>query len=356
MLRVVVLALLGVLGCADSGVYKASRLPMELQAPPVTNVQTIDLSRLAGPPVSNDVIECGDVVEVSIAAGLNPDAVTRLPVRVGDDGMALLPEVGQVQLAGLNLIGAEQAIAATCSQRGFYRQPQVTVTMKQQRLNRVTVVGAVKEPGVHELPRPSSYLLGAIIAAGGLDEDAGAKVEIRCPSGPSALAQQGSAGLGQGAVQLASATEAVADDGVAYVSLNLADSVIRGAGSRYLPDGAVVTVEKRQPQPYHVIGLVQKPGQYEFPLNHELRVLGAIAQAGDTSLFLADKIYVIRAKPDGTGDAIIQVSLRKAKRHFEENLRLQPGDIVSVEQTPPTAVVEAIRQMRIGLGASLPLF
>jgi polysaccharide export outer membrane protein len=348
-------ALLGLGGCTADGVYTTARLPVELQAPPVVNVQTIDLSRLAGPPVNNDVIERGDVIEVSIAAGLSPDDVTRIPVRVGDDGTALLPEVGPVQLAGLDVTTVEQTIAATCSQRGFYRQPQVTVGVRDQRRNRITVVGAVKEPGVHQLPRSTSYLLSAIILAGGLAEDAGPKIEIRYPTGDSALAGSPPAEPGPNGVQL-TGMNAPSGGGVAYVCLNLTDSSLREPGGRYLPDGSVITVEKRQPQPYHVIGLVQKPGEFEFPQNRELRLLGAIAQAGGTSLGLADKIYVIRPKPDGSGDAIIQVSLRRAKRTQEENLRLQPGDVVSVEDTPATVLVQTIREARIGLGASIPLF
>jgi len=38
-------------------------------------------------------------------------------------------------------------------------------------------------------------------------------------------------------------------------------------------------VERRQPRPIQVIGLVRKPGQYEFPINHDLRLFDAIALA-----------------------------------------------------------------------------
>jgi polysaccharide export outer membrane protein len=349
--RVALLASLVATGCASERVYRAAHLPAELQAPPIANVQTIDLSRLAGPPVSNERIERGDVIEVAIAAGLSSDAVTRLPVRIGEDGAALLPEVGPVQLAGLTLNEAEQAISATCVQRGFYRQPQVTVTMRKQRTNRVTVVGAVNEPGVYQLPRNSSYLLAALVAAGGLAEDAGPKVEIRGSTGNSALAD--SLEPNSTGIQLASATQS---EGVSHVCLNLAESVARGDGGRYIPDGAVITVEKRLPQPYHVIGLVEKPGQFEFPINHEVRVLDAIAQAGGESVFLADKVYVLRSAPDGSKDAVIEVSLRKAKHDPKENLRLQPGDVVSVEQTPATMFVEAIRILPFHMGATIPMF
>jgi len=160
-----------VTGCAQRGHFTAATLPAELQAPPVENSQTIDLSCLAGPAASRDLIGPGDLLKVSLAAGLDAGAVVNIFARVGDDGIALLPEVGPIHLAGLYLVQAEQQIAAACVGRGLYRQPHVTVAMEQQRTNRVTVVGAVKEPGIHELPRGSSYLLAGIMAAGGLAED-----------------------------------------------------------------------------------------------------------------------------------------------------------------------------------------
>lgn len=347
--------LLVAIGCAGGRVHTAAHLPAELRAPPVANVQTIDLSRLAGPPVDSELIERGDVIEIAIAAGLSSDDVTQLPVRVAENGTALLPEIGPVPVAGLTLLDAEEAIRAASTERGVYRQPQVTVTMQRQRTNRITIVGAVKSPGVHQLPRGSSYLLAALVAAGGLADDAGPKVEVRCPSGASALAGP-TPGAGASGVQLASGLQPAGPEGVTQVCLNLADSASQGQGSRYLPDGSVITVEKRLPQPYHVIGLVNKPGEFEYPINHEVRVLEAIAQAGGASQSLADKIYVIRPQPDGKEDAVIELSLQKAKHNREENLRLQPGDIVSVEHTPPTMVVEAIKSIPFTFGASLPLF
>ena len=61
----------------------------------------------------------------------------------------------------------------------MFQKPHVTVTMKRQRKNAIMVIGAVKEPGLKELPRGSCSLLAALVSAGGLSEDAGTDVEIR---------------------------------------------------------------------------------------------------------------------------------------------------------------------------------
>jgi polysaccharide export outer membrane protein len=57
--------------------------------------------------------------------------------------------------------------------------------------------------------------------------------------------------------------------------------------------------------------------------------------------------------------AVIQVSMGSAKRDGNENLRLAPGDLVSVERTPATAVVDTINnlfRMSLGVGGNVVTF
>jgi polysaccharide export outer membrane protein len=234
--------------------------------------------------------------------------------------------------------------------------------MQQQGINRVTVVGAVEEPGVYEMPRNSSYLLGALVAAGGLADDAGTDVEIRLPGTPGGGggATLASYQAPQPGSDVAAAIEpgALAQDGsVRLVRVDLAGEVLLGPSGKYLGDGTVVRVERRNPKPIEVIGLVGRPGQYEYPVNHELRVLGAIAMAGGLAQQVADKVFVIRkTEEDANSTVLIEVSLHRAKRDIRENLRLAPGDIVSIEHTPATILMDAIRFVRFGLSSSVPLF
>ncbi len=138
--------LVGSTGCQTAKIYTVANMPADLQAVRQPDAQSIDLSRLAGQS-SNDRIECGDVIEVSIAAALIADAVITFPVRVDDSGMAVLPEVGQLQLAGLGLAGAERSIAAACGQRGLYSYDSGSGQEKE---------AAVDEPSAEELSRQES--------------------------------------------------------------------------------------------------------------------------------------------------------------------------------------------------------
>ena len=144
--------------------FRSDALPREFQAPPVGNgPQAVDLSRLGGLTVSNELIANGDVLEITVGGGYSAKPELTTPVRVGEDGVANVPFVGQVPLAGLDLPASEQAIRTAAVVRGVFRDAHVTVVMKQKCVNRVTVVGAVEKPGIYELPRGSSDLLSAVV-------------------------------------------------------------------------------------------------------------------------------------------------------------------------------------------------
>ncbi|NBP89343.1 MAG: hypothetical protein EBU59_12780, partial [Planctomycetia bacterium] len=175
--RLVVLGLLAsslpLPGCANR-IVKARRMPARYQAAHVTNAKVADLSRLSMSTTSSSLIEVEDVVDVTISSGLEEAGrITPTPVRVDNNGVATIALVGQVPLAGLEPFQAEQRIANAAIERGLFKAPQVTVTMRKKAINRITVVGAVKEQGIKELPKGQSTLLAALMAAGSLDEKAG---------------------------------------------------------------------------------------------------------------------------------------------------------------------------------------
>jgi polysaccharide export outer membrane protein len=340
--------------------YTVDTLPATLVAARRENAQTVDLSRLASAAVNSELIDRRDVIEVTIATGLSEKESYSQPVRVRDDGIADIPVIGPVHLAGLELAEAEAAIFAAAVQGQKYRNPYVTVTMKHQRVNKVTVVGAVKEPGVYEIPRGQSDLLAALVEAGGLADNAGTMVEIRNPirdvqppDPVASAAPDGVGPVGYSAPGLATAANVAAPRH--SVRVDLVSAAKSGTGGYVVDDGAVVMVERRDPEPVHVIGLVNKPDRYEFPIGEDLRVTHAVALAGGLSSPVANKIFVIRKKPDSAQTAIVELKLSDAKRSDKHDLLLAPGDVVSVEQTPLTVFIDTMRIINFGFGASLPL-
>jgi polysaccharide biosynthesis/export protein len=363
-------------GCA-SGRLQSASLPAQFVAPINENMEAIDLSRLSHYATNSELIERGDVLEITIVTNYSTLATTTTPVRVAEDGAADIPLIGPVAVAGLELESAEQAIAAAAIGRGVFQKPHITVTMKRQRSNRVTVIGAVKQPGVYTLTRGASSLLAALVSAGGLTEDAGPEVEIR-QSRPIAMvgtagpavqpAQQlpGAAGpaapaMSSPAVPGASLASAAAGPAAPtappILRVNLAKAAEEGDRQYPVGDGDVVIVSRRAPKPVYVLGLVHKPGEYRLPPNQNLQILDALALAGERTMQIADRVLVIRHVADRPEPVVIEVSVREAKRNDAANLRLAPGDVVSVEETTATLVVRTITDIvRFSFGGAVSLF
>ena len=374
-------------GCANR-IIKARRMPDRYQAAKVTNAQVADLSRLSMSTTSSSLIEPEDVVDVTISSGLEEAGrITPTPVRVGDTGIATIALIGQVPLAGLEPFQAEQRIATAAIDRGLFKATQVTVTMRKKAVNRITVVGAVKEQGTIELPKGQSTLLAALMAAGSLDEKAGTEIEIRRHEHTAAtqLSELGSTADTRDAnsedIQLTSAVEKsdVKQAGLIRPrpfqrsqqssnrpsaqprTMKIDLATIDGTSDTDigLQDGDVVRVETRDPNPISVIGLVQKPGQYEMPVGQPVHVLDAIAMAGERSNPWADKIYITRHVTSENEPIVIETSVVNAQHSDVSNIRLSPGDVVSVEQTPQTVihnVFSTIFRFSIVAGQSIPIF
>jgi polysaccharide biosynthesis/export protein len=348
------LTLIFLIGCHGQNHFMAESMPGSLLVGSRSNPKEADLSRLASATGGSEIIGPGDILEVNIAAGLSEDDQIKIPVRVGDDGTASLPDIGTVQLAGFEPQAAESLIRLSSIRQRLYQNPTVTVTVTHQRMNRVRVLGAVLKPGVYELPPNSSDIVSAIAAAEGLAEDAGENVEIRNPARP-ASQRRAVASIDDDLVTNVSSSsggDAIVSGGMNSYTVNLVSAAKAASGNYLIQDGGVVMVEKRDPAPIQVLGLVRSPGRYEFPIGQDLYLLDALALAGGLSNQLANKIYVIRPLADSADPAVIQVSLRTAKKSGASNFRLAPGDVVSVEQTVSTVLMEALQIIRFSVTGS----
>lgn len=349
---------LGASGCAHR-CYQATNLPAQFVAPPTPNVSTDLISRLADETVGSDVIGPGDLLTVTVESGYGEQPPTPKPVWVDEDGTARIPRIGPVRLAGLTPRDAGPMIAAAGVERGLYVDPYpyVTVEMRRQRTNNVRVIGAVRSPGVKRLPRGSSDLLSALVAAGNLNERASPEIQIiRCHGGRDFVSPD-SHRVADGPQGELTSFAAAGSQGPQTISVNLVSMAEQPVENYYLEDGDVVVVREREPRTIHVIGLVNEPGEYNLPLDRDLHLLNALALAGDRKSQIADKVWIIRQAPGEKEPVRIVVSVREAKRKAAANVRLAAGDVVSVEETPATFVLNLLRNfIRFGLSSSVPLF
>lgn len=336
-------------GC-HTATYHAANLPPFLKAEPPLGREDFDLSRLSGPPARNDVIRAGDQILVSVATGLENVKPVVWPMHVSRVGFVDVPIVGPVQVAGRTFQDAEQVIRVASIERGHYVAPTISVALEKRQTNLVTVLGEVNKPGTHELPAAGSDLLAALAAAEGLTEDADTVIDVWHPINglPGELVSSGQQASYQATVEGSAHSH--------YRQIDLA-SAGEGQAEHVVRDGTVVKIRPRPPRTVQVIGLVKRPDQFEIPVDEEMRLLDAIAKAGGRTLQIADKVRVIRRVPESQESVTIATSVREAKRGGDANLRLAAGDVVSVEQTPTTFVVDTLKSfIRFGFSSGIPGF
>lgn len=343
-------------GCRSTNLA-ASTLPPDMRAASGAGRQRIELRGMDLAGGTSSAVGPADLLEVAILTGLPDDVGEPQLLRVGDDGILEVPYIGSVAVAGVDPTDVAGRIKTAAISRGIYRQPQVNVRVEEQATYRVTVLGAVTKPGVQEVPRRACDILGAIAAAGGFTEEAGTVVEVLRYGDGGVLADATEApeadGIKQVAYQTSAQPQPVAD------TLDLASLSTLGPQRQRLGDRDVLVVRPREKRVVHVSGLVAKPDQFELTEDHDLRLLDAIAMAGGVTSSVADKAILIRRVSGRSDPVVIGVSISDAKRDGAENLILQSGDLISIEPTVATTVVETFNtlfRISLGLGGNLSLF
>ncbi|TWT77786.1 SLBB domain protein [Posidoniimonas polymericola] len=340
------------LGC-HSAQYRAADLPLNMRRSAALNSSQIQISSLASGGGKSTTIGADDLLSVQLATGVETTEREPLLVRVDANGDADVPLIGPVRLAGLDVASAGRQIGAAAVERGIYQRPQVTVQMHEQATNRVVVLGAVTNPGAYEIPRAGCDVASAIALAGGLTEDAGPEVELLRQSRTGLITADVQPDAGdEGGVQQVSYQAAAG--GPVTERINLAQAGAGSSTNQRLDDRDVVMVHPKEKRVFHVTGLVERPDQFELPDDQVIRVLDALAMAGGTSSPVADRVFVIRQNDiDAEPPVVIEVSIAKAKMSGDENLVIGSGDLVSVEQTAATTVLDAFRNFfRVTMGVS----
>lgn len=95
------------------------------------------------------------------------DQLTELTktVQVDTGGRILLPLVGQMQAAGRTPSELSDDIAQALRKK-YMKDPQVVVSLREAQGNRITIDGAVVQPGVYPLAGPTTLLQAVSLAKG----------------------------------------------------------------------------------------------------------------------------------------------------------------------------------------------
>lgn len=298
-------------------------------APPPQSQQ-----QAAGAPGS---YELGPGDEI-VVRGIEIPEIADKPVRIDTSGYLSLPMIGRMRASGLTVPELESALAARL--KAFLVRPEVSVAITEFRSQPVSVLGAVRTPGVYQL-HGNKTLIEVLSLAGGPDPNtAGPTVNI-------------SRQLSYGRIPLASARDDPAGQfSIADVDLKaVLDATDPGANIVLQPHD-IITVPKAEV--VYVIGQVQKPGGFVLENRKGMSVLEALSRAGGIAGVAAPQhSRILRQRQDRSEREEIAVDVRRMLAGSVPDAMLLPNDILFVPTSAPKhaalRAVEAAIQLGTGV-------
>src|SRR5271169_2980237 len=209
-------------------------------------------------------------------------------VRVNETGYISLPLMSsKVRATGLTPFQLQDKLAELLQTNGLVSTPQVTVSVKEQHSQPITIIGAVKTPMVIQALRKVT-LLQALSQAGGIADDAGSTVIVTRP------VPDASESADSGNVAAPSPSQ--------NFTINLSD-ILESGDSRFnipLLGGDVVSVPRAGI--IYVVGAVARPGGFVMQNDYDrMTTLKMLSLAGGPIGTAKIKSAVILRKNDETG-------------------------------------------------------
>jgi polysaccharide export outer membrane protein len=318
-------ALLGV-GCAGTP-QRLSALPGNpTPSASVTQINSALASAALQVPAPHTNYQIGaeDLLEITLFNVPESDAkITprKVEVRVNQDGKITLPLTGELSAAGLTASALEQALRERFNE--YLYDPQVGVHIKEYRSQRISVVGAVRSPGVFQLTGPKT-LVDLLAMSGGISDRAGNTIHV--------YRQQGE-GRRTYIVDL----------------LTLADNP--SLVNMPVQPGDVINVP--QTGTFFVDGSVGRPGSY--PLNQPYTLTQGLAVAGGVTERLADYSGIVVFRRQHSAEPLrIPVNLKEVLAGHATDPPIEADDVIVVPMSTAKYIVERFIGT-IGLPSLSPL-
>jgi polysaccharide export outer membrane protein len=247
-------------------------------------------------------------------------------VRVSASGEISLPLLGAVHAAGLTPRELESVLQGVL-RRTYMKDPHVGVFVQELQSHPISVVGAVKMPGVFQI-RGTKTVIEILSMAQGLADDAGDTVLILHG------AEYTEPGSSNGSQLTALEKNGEIEEINLKKLLDSADSAlnvpIRPGDIVKVPRAGIV----------YVVGEVQKPGGFVLQNNENISVLQALALAeGPTHTSAISRTRIIRTDPATGKRTEIPMNVGKIFSGKAPDTFLQPKDIVFVPNSAAKSIV-----------------
>ncbi len=282
-------------------------------------------------------VRSGDQLEVTV---LRLPEIQSLPVTVDDLGEIDLPIIGRVVATGRSPQQVQQAIEDKLG--AVMHEPNVRLRATRLASRPVSVIGAVKEPGVHQLAG-DMRLVEALSLAGGLREDAGYLLSVSRSTDQGELPLPGVRTDESGRYWLA---EVEVEELLRNKNpvLNIA---VRPNDVLSVPRAKLV----------YVIGAVNKAGGFVLAERESVSVLQALALAeGLRGTASPRRARIIRPRRDSEERDEVPVDVKRILSGRAQDVSLLPEDVLFI----PTSAAKSAGKIALGtaldLGTGLVIF
>lgn len=280
------------------------------------------------PPLSDNeeiteyLVGSGDVLLVNVPGlidsyGSSEKTQNLQGFRISSSGKIILPLVGAVKVAGLNVEEIQSLLVDHLTK--YIKKPMVTVEIREFKSQPLYLLGQFNEPGLHFLDRPTSLLHGISMGSG-----LSAKANLR------------------GARLLREAQLMPVDIYDLLHNNDLLQNV-------QLHPGDTIYVPGNEDQRVYVFGAVGKPGSVPFA-NGRLNLLQAVSSANIGHYanrgepYDGEHVRIIRSLSPTHGQLMV-VDLARMMDGYAMPMPLMDGDIVYIPKTRVGNWNEAISQL-----------
>jgi len=340
------------------------------------NRRLIELNRNSssdGLPLARSDYRIGadDQLDISVLEASELDR----PVRVSASGQIALPLVGVVRSAGLTTLELS-AVLEEILRRNYIKDPHVTVQVREMQSHSVSVVGAVKKPGVFQIRGPKS-VIELLSMAEGLSEDAGDTVIVdrhdeipgfrslwsndseiapaasEEPPSPEVPVDSAKSNAKEAPARPSSASEEPSD----VVNIDLKRLLETGDSQLnvLVYPGDIVKVTRAEL--VYVVGEVGKPGGFQLKSNENISALQAIALAqGLTHTSAAAHSRIIHTDPITGRRQETSIDLKKVLAGKIADPILAPRDIVFVPNSASRTAMYRSIDAAISVGTGVAVY
>jgi polysaccharide export outer membrane protein len=265
----------------------------------------------SSPPAEATPLGADDVIQIH---AVEAEEISDKPVRIAPDGFINLPLVGRVKAGGLTVEELQAELVHRLKR--LIVDPDVTVSLTETHSQPVSVVGAVKNPGVIQLQGQKTFL-EVMTLAGGPRDDAGYTARI------SRRKELGSLPLPRATI------DPSGQFSVAEVNLqNIMEARDSAANIVMMPND-VISVPKAQM--VYVIGDVIHPGGIALGDQKSVTVLQAISiAAGLGKTAKSTEAKILRLAPGSSTRMEVPVNLKMMLVGRNNDIPMQADDILFV--------------------------